>query len=317
MPNAPVPDFFIIGAMKSGTTTIHKLLSLHPDIFLPNRELFRYDLDDWYEHPNFIGHPGMSKPIYRSGHPEPRHEFDYSRFYPEADCENRLIGEDSTTYLASRLAPERLWQANPKAKIICALREPVARAWSNYWHLVQHGQATKSFERTLKRYPYELLERGCYASQIANYLEYFPREQIRFVLFEDLVEDPEACVNELVEWLGLPVLPLELGSASHANKTLYPARPWLKYLFNHLLFEHHGNKIPNYLAGHKPRPSALTRFLLKLERNICGMKSASALGMSPGIRGLLVDFYDKRNAGLGELIGSDLKFWKNQRIEDR
>src|SRR5262245_3229839 len=94
------PDFIIAGAMKSGTTSLHQILASDPRIYIPDEEIFFFDMDDLVQHPAFF-YPTPDRWLTQSYQPDnPRTRAWYSGFFAPAR-EDQLIGEDSTTYLAS------------------------------------------------------------------------------------------------------------------------------------------------------------------------------------------------------------------------
>ena len=107
------PDFFIAGAMKCGTTSIHYALGNHPDIFVPRGEVNYYAIDDSEQQPEVVFPSGS-----------PWGVLDYSRDAHElrkwyiGHFENwaqKIVGEDSPVYLASSVAPARILADNPDA----------------------------------------------------------------------------------------------------------------------------------------------------------------------------------------------------------
>jgi hypothetical protein len=141
--------------------------------------------------------------------------------------------------------PERIFRAVPGAKLIALLRDPVARAYSQYQHNVRRGKETLSFRDALKRedeilpaehsrvqsdptyrseahhrFSYKL--RGCYAEQIERYQRFFPKEQLLIVKSEDLFERPQHTLDEVLEFLELPEF--TIGSAEALNAGGYARR---------------------------------------------------------------------------------------------
>lgn len=234
MPEIP-PDFFIVGAMRAGTTSLHHILDSHPGVFIPRRELFFFDSDDFEEHAEEHRAPGGGW----------RHR-DFEAEYPSelpayqahfADAGGRLVGEDSTTYLTAAAAPARIRRLRPDARILISLRDPVARAWSHYWHLLNSGRMVLSFEDALLSQRGTLLKRSQYAPALARWRDRFPPEQIHVVVFEAFVSDPQAHVTEICSFLGLDS-PLQLDAlpeqTRHRHRARVPARPRLQRAANWL-----------------------------------------------------------------------------------
>ena len=167
--------------MKCGTSTIHAILEEHPDVFLPQQEINFFDLDDLYQHPDFFWRNSTSG------------DWSYSDFkHCSDDCwrwyrshfsdapEGALIGEDSTCYLPSRRACERIAMQSKQIKAIICLRQPTLRAYSQYWHMLRTGRAMFSFEDTLRFTPDYVLERSQYLRQLMHFTSFVPRQQIFF-----------------------------------------------------------------------------------------------------------------------------------------
>jgi hypothetical protein len=186
-----MPNFFLIGAMKAGTTSIYHYLGEHPEIFmsaLKEPRFFAFDGRVSYSGPGddeFI--PVMSLEAYSS-------LFD-------GVCDEKAIGEASTVYLYSPIAAACIRGRLPHARIVAVLRDPVDRAYSNYAYMVRRGyeplgdfwaaaQAEK--ERIHKNWQpvWHYVNHGFYYGQIKRYLDVFPAPQIKVCLYDDLVADP-------------------------------------------------------------------------------------------------------------------------------
>jgi len=175
--------FFVIGAQRSGTTYLYHVLSEHPMI-------------------------EMAKPI----KPEPkfflRHditkltEADYLGQHFSLIPEGTVRGEKSTTYIEAEGVPQRIYAWYPDAKIVVMLREPIARAVSNYHFTANHGLEPLSVadafwqeeerrddydHEKISASPYAYLLRGRYIDYLRRWEEFFPREQILVNIFEEFV----------------------------------------------------------------------------------------------------------------------------------
>lgn len=143
------------------------------------------------------------------------------RWFREAPP-GRVAGEKSTDYLESRAAAERIARDLPLVKLVFVLREPAARAYSNFLWTRMNGLETESFatalrleperERTLpERWkfarPFSYFSRGLYADLLAEYLRRFPREQILVLRFEDIVRSPLSLAERLHRFVGVPPRP--------------------------------------------------------------------------------------------------------------
>ena len=102
-----IPDFIICGAMKSGTSTVHELLGKHPRVFIPHNEINFFDMDDIFQHSDFIFYDDDKWVAPRiQDNPKIYWKW-YLNHFKEAP-EDSIIGEDSTTYISSANAAHRI-----------------------------------------------------------------------------------------------------------------------------------------------------------------------------------------------------------------
>ncbi|MFV8782794.1 sulfotransferase family protein [Microbulbifer sp. SA54] len=194
------PDFFLIGAMKAGTTSLYHMLEHHPKIFLS------YPKEPEYFSEKFLQEGAESW---------------YQSLFQNSDPDS-LLGECSTGYSRSVCYPyvaERIQSVKPSARIIYLLRHPVERCWSHYLHRMNEhamaGEPVLEFCDAIEAYP-EILDASRYFKQISNFTTLFDRSQIHIILFDDLRNSAESTMNRLYDFLGLP----HIGVASliHANR---------------------------------------------------------------------------------------------------
>ena len=205
----PLPDFLILGAQKAGTTALYAYLRWHPEITGPSfKEVSFFDRhyvrgERWYR---------AHLPARRSG---------------------TIVGEASPSYLFHPLAPQRVAQLLPHARLIALLRNPVDRAFSHYQHEVALGREPLTFEEAIDRedermqgevehmlrdpeyfseawWNYTYLARGQYAAQLERWFQAFPRERLLVLLTDELADDPAGTHRRVLEFLG--VEPQELSS---------------------------------------------------------------------------------------------------------
>ena len=217
-----LPDFIIGGAMKCGTTTLHKILNTHPKIFIPDEEVNFFDIDNVLQHSDFnyfdSDENWVAQILEKS--PEKFWNWYLSRFEGNED---KLIGEDSTTYLASNSAAHRIAKQEKEIKLIFVLRQPSDRAYSNYLHRLRAGRAVYSFEDTLRFEPYSVLNRSLYLDQLKVYYEKLPKSRIKVILFEDLISDRVNILRDISAFLGIKYSEFPNQSLiTHANKSVMP-----------------------------------------------------------------------------------------------
>jgi SAM-dependent methyltransferase len=191
------PNFFIVGAPRSGTTSMYWHLTRHPDIYLTRiKEPFFFD---------DRAHGVLSGAIID--------EKEYLALYRYVPFHARVIGEASTTYLSSRDALKKIHAFNPKAKILVMLRNPISATVSMYLQMRRSGkyEQLSSFEDAwrnshTKDRPFvtqyaELFQIG-YQLQAAEAI--WGKNNIKVVIFDDLVNDSEAVSQDVLNFLELP-----------------------------------------------------------------------------------------------------------------
>jgi hypothetical protein len=202
-----MPNFLIIGAQKSGTTSLYEYLKQHPQIYMsPLKEPRFFAFEG--KRPDFRG-PG-DQALYKDVVTDLA---DYRALFQEASKET-AIGEASVVYLYLSRTPERIRHYVPKIKLIAVLRNPVERAYSAFLHLTRdHKEPLKDFARALQAEDERIQNNwgplwhykqiGFYYAQLKRYYDTFDREQIRVYLHEDLSENPKKMLKDIHEFLGV------------------------------------------------------------------------------------------------------------------
>lgn len=140
----------------------------------------------------------------------PRDE--YLRYFADAP-ENSPAGEVSTGYFSDPHAPARIHAANPDARIIISLRDPIERAFSNYRSFLRAGYLEGTFREELESElesdrrdttpPHRFISHGRYATHLERYLEWFRPEQIHVLLLDDMQQEPIVALKRLFRFLGV------------------------------------------------------------------------------------------------------------------
>jgi sulfotransferase family protein len=225
-----VPDFFIVGHAKCGTTALYEMLKAHPQIFMPA-----------VKEPQFFAR----NPLTPEGSELPR-SFEqtgrrretldqYLSLFAGARAEE-LVGEASTFYLWSRPAPGRIAALRPDAKIIAILREPASFLYSLHLQMLQNHAESEldlgramSLEAARRRgeqipphayWPEALMysERVRYVEQLRRYHSVFPKEQVLVLIYDDFKRENEQTVKTVLRFLGVEET-VALGAVS-ANPTV-------------------------------------------------------------------------------------------------
>jgi Sulfotransferase family len=203
-----MPDFFIAGAPKAGTTALHAALARHPALYMSPVKEPKFFLTDGP--PPTRGGPG-DVTTYRE-HVWRRE--DYEALFDPAPA-GVLRGESTPFYLYNRDAQARIRALVPEAKLIVVLRDPIERAHSNWTHLWSAGLdpvddfvlACAEEQRRIEAgwadfWHYTAL--GCYGEQLEHLYTMFPREQVFVFRYRALVENPAGVLDRICAFLGVP-----------------------------------------------------------------------------------------------------------------
>jgi len=298
-----IPDFFIVGSAKSGTTSLWNWLGQHPEIFM-TKDIRLKELGHYADH-------------YRLENLK-----DYLFYFREAK-NNQLIGEVCNAYLTAPESPSKIKKDNPNAKIIIILRNPVGRAYSLYnWSLKEGYETAPTFElalekekkllggKTLEEIGPEVIKdpvqtyfrhyfyfaSGFYSRQIKRYFDIFGRENCLVIIFDDLKQNPCAILEEIFEFLEVdssfkPEMRIE-----NSGKRPYSIR--LQFFFRQKL----GRWLRRF-GFSEDWSKRIPRKLIKINasRRIMPMKKETRL--------MLKEQYADDIKATAELIGRDLNSW--------
>ena len=220
-----LPSFFIVGAPKTGTTSLHHYLDQHSQIYMsPVKEPCYFASEVRLEHFGREFEPAARKSSQRL------HEYlegpmvggdpggivsnweDYLKLFKNVGTE-KAIGEASVCYLWSPTAAVNIRSRIPDAKILMILRDPAERAFSQYLQYAANGLVRCSFREQIEcsarntRHEfnplYPFLEYGQYYEQVKAYLALFPRANVRIYLYEEAWNDPAGFLKSIFEYLGV------------------------------------------------------------------------------------------------------------------
>jgi len=183
MKHRRLPDFIVIGAMKSATTTLHEQLARQSGLFMSRTKEPNYFSDD----------ENYARGI----------EW-YASFFAAAG-DHLLLGESSTHYTKLPTHPhtvERMVRVLPRVKLIYVMRHPIDRLTSHYLHELTVGQISVGLEEAVERHP-ELVDYGRYSMQLEPYLRVYGPESILPVFFDHLVDQPDRELERIGQFLGV------------------------------------------------------------------------------------------------------------------
>lgn len=306
-----LPDFIIGGAMKSGTTSLHAILNHHPDIYIPKGEIHFFDVDNLAAHNDFLFHDkvtGKWQSQLMEDDPERMWKWYNSKFENHG---GKVKGEDSTTYLSSPIAAQRIALQKKDVKFIFMLRNPVARAYSQYYHMLRTGRATFSFEDTLKFSPMSILERSLYKEQLDVYYSYFPKERIKVVCFENFINDPKSHIKDICNFVGVDssLLPEEAYQI-HTHKARIPKYEKLQakknYFFRSIGNNFYDDDLPFAAISVKKQISKFSWGIYKVHNLINPHLNIKKPGLNINTRNFLNKYFYRELDGINELTGQDL-----------
>jgi hypothetical protein len=189
-----MPNCLIIGAMKSGTTALYYYLEQHPEIYMsPVKEPNFFSPQEQEYAADTVTHIGTYQNLFRDA------------------SGKKAIGEASHSYLYEPGTAAEIRRHIPEAKLIAILRNPIARAYSHFLHMVRAGtEPLDDFAQALQeeaagnhkgRTFQDYIGRGLYYDQLKRYFGTFPREQVEVYLYEDLSDAPISTVQDAFRFL--------------------------------------------------------------------------------------------------------------------
>lgn len=299
------PNLFIVGAPKSGTTSLYEYLRGHPQVFMAVvKEPCYYAADLAFDHSgNFLVYERDAKL--------------YDELFADAG-DAKVIGEASTRYLYSHDAPGLIHQASPDAHIVAMLRNPVDMIHSLHAHKLAAGtEDIADFEQALdaeadreqgRRLPAHsnpklstYRDRALFGEQLPRWFDEFGRDRVKVIIFEDMVRGPETEFRALLEFLGID--PTYMPTPFTAHNTAHGARSMLiRRLLN--------GRFPQWLVwGMLPRVigDTRTRGLVRRFRHSWFHRKPITRGkLSAELRRRLEDDFAPDVARLSALLGRDM-----------
>lgn len=278
MSSGRFPTFFVIGAAKSGTSSLFRHLEGHPQVWVPpGKEIHYFD------------HPAATRP-----------DLDWYRAQFAAAPPGLAVGDLTPNYLVRPWAAAEIAEVVPDARLVAILRNPVDRAHSHFQMQEAKFPVCARFEDIVAaelagqriEWPHSAyIDEGRYAVQLERYLEHFEPEQLLVLLFEDLQRDPAATMKTLCVHLGVDsnFAPPNLGQRFNQTRPVRSPRLRRVMLRLHLW---------------RTAPS-IARLLDRLNER------STYRPMSPELREELLELYTPDNARLADLLGRDLSAWSS------
>ncbi len=289
------PNFFVAGAPRCGTSSLHAWLSSMPGVFMCR-----------IKEPNFF-----SRSVIGDGHPMVapiRDESDYLRLFAGAG-NAQVIGEATPFYLGDPEAPARIRRKSPEARVLASVRDPVERLYSHYLMMRNNLTGMHGFMEEIVRGLALRGDRnlavldptiGLYSRQIERYRREFGEERFRVIVLEEWSRDVPRTLQALGAFLGLN--PVPTGTPTPAQRRYGEARgPVVRFLF--------GNRKLSR-ATEAVIPFRLRKYI----RNAMLVKAVPKPPMDPRAREFLVNYYADDVARTERLLGRSLP-WPNFRVK--
>jgi len=205
-----IPNFLIIGAARSGTTSLVHCLNLHHQIFLPETN---------------------KEPKYFSREQEFKKGVEYylNTYFSSTD-KYKAVGEKTTEYMENLSVAERIYHFNSNMKLICMLRNPVERVISNYWWSVCNGLEDRpiniAVETEYENYlnnpekvtiissvrPHEYIRRSLYYENLRPFYQLFSVKNIKCIIFEEFMYNKEKITEDIFKFLDVEIIDLPIDS---------------------------------------------------------------------------------------------------------
>jgi hypothetical protein len=303
-----MPNFFIIGAQKAGTTSLYHYLNQHPQVYMsPIKEPFFFDHE--------MDSQGEVVRREFGGHRQPprfANIEEYCALFEGVENE-KAIGEATPLYIYAPGTPERIEKYVPGAKSIALLRHPADRAYSAFLYAVRLGvEPLTDFAQALRAEPLRIRDgwhyvfhyrsRGLYYDQLKRYYEVFGRERIGVWLYEGMREDPVGVTRGVFRFLEVDDTFAPDTSSKH-NPAGVPAGVFARAAMKAT------DKAIGVLRKVLAPTSGVMPLAYKARRVVQNKILTEPPPIDPGLRECLTDSYKEDILRLQELIGRDLSAW--------
>jgi hypothetical protein len=296
------PNFFIVGAARSGTTSLYEILRKIDGIYMSP-----------FKEPEYFA---PNSPTNQCGRYY-SHEENYLRLFEKAGAAIAL-GEASTAYLWDPDAPTTIHKQLPNAKIIAILRNPIQRAYSDYLQDRHLRNIKRPFVEVLRQElmdkaknngkigidDFSYIRNGLYSGNLGAYFALFGRRNVKVIYFEDFTKDSRTAVNALLEFLGVPHRIYDELVEKHNGTTIPRSTiiPSLVHTSGLVSIYHH---LPYSLQ------SLIAKLYKSIEQNLFFKKGSEGRSeMDPEARALLQRTFEPDVRKLEELLGNKVP-WKD------
>ncbi|MFW6124197.1 MAG: sulfotransferase domain-containing protein [Acidobacteriota bacterium] len=207
-----LPNLFLVGSGKCGTTTIYDYLNQHPDVIMCSPKEPAYFCKDFHKESDEF-HKKQKFFFFRN-------KDDYLELFSSAKNQ-KVLGEASTLYFLSKVAPRNIYEFNPKAKIIISIRNPVDLLYSvhreyvlrfreninDFYEALEAEKQRRKGENIPRMIPAPSLlfysEKVKYSNHIQRYLDLFDKEQVKVIIYEEFKEDNAKVTQDIFRFINV------------------------------------------------------------------------------------------------------------------
>ena len=283
-------DFFIVGAPKAGTTSLYHYLNEHPQVEMCIQK-----------EPDYFSDKAINKQGMYYGKSRVNTSHKYESLF--AQKESVVYGEASVSYLFYDNVAEAIKKYNPNAKIIIMLRNPIDRAFSHYLMDYRLGLVSDSFENIIAKkskhknahlFYQQYIEVSKYAKQIQRYLDFFEKENILLIDYEDFKSNASETVDQACNFLNIRTEFAADVNAKH-NTFIMPKNKVIRFIYSFVSLR----KILTFL------------FPIYLVKNIRGFlfKSGEKPELLKETRSQLRKIFNDDIIKMEEVLGEDYSKW--------
>lgn len=302
-----LPNFLLLGAAKSGTSSVWNYLKQHPQIFMSNPKEPNFFVFEGTKLPPFSG-PAPSEVLYQRLYQNTITDWESYQALFDGVSDEIAIGEASVRYLYFPQAPEKIKKYIPDVKMIVMLRNPVDRLYSHYVMNIRHLLEPLPLEEALKQeeeriqnnwgWDWHYTRVGMYAQQIERYLNYFQPEQLKILFYDDFRQDPLGVMKDIYHYLGVndSFVP---NIERQKNQGYWPKNKSIHQ------FLYTSNNLKYFLEKILPRPA-----YQKLIQTLKKWNSGAIPPLPSTLRKSLNDVFKEDIGGLQEIVKKEL-YWLN------
>ena len=274
-----LPDFLVIGNIRSGTTWLDNNLREHPEIFLPRGVKGTHFFSNRYE-------KGINW---------------YESHFKRIPDNKKAIGEVSPLYLSSELAAKRIKKNLPNVKIISIIRDPMESVWSHYLRELRQGRTKHEFDKAIKENP-DLINFHLHYINLKRYFDLFNKNRIMVMLFDDIKENNKLLIKNVFDFIGVDSMfvPKNLDKRINAAKTI--RFPFIAKFLNDFRWWLRSNRL-YWVVNIVKKVHLLELFFAKGQPKNINFKKEYKI--------IIKDIFEEDVKKLSKLINRDLTKWLN------